>query len=232
MLRISREAFTQPRILRRDARRTGVEVTDAHHDAADRHQRRGGEPELLGTEQRGDRDIASGLQLPIGLDRDAAAQVVEHEGLVRLGQPQLPRQARVRGRGERRSAGAAVVAADQHHIGMRLGDARSDGADADLGHQLHADARCTVGVLQVVDQFCEVLDGIDVVVRRRRDEPHTRRGVPRLGDPGIDLGARKLPAFARLGALRHLDLDLLGAHQVLAGDTEAARGDLLDRRIL
>ena len=85
MLRITREAFTQPRILRRDARRTGVEVTDAHHDAADRHQRRGGEPELLGTEQRSDRDIASRLQLPIGLDRDAAAQIVEHEGLVRLG---------------------------------------------------------------------------------------------------------------------------------------------------
>ena len=42
---------------------------------------------------------------------------------------------------QRRCAGAAVVAADQHHVGMGLGDARRDGADADLGHQLHADAR-------------------------------------------------------------------------------------------
>ena len=96
----------------------------------------------------------------------------------------------MRGRGERRGTGATVVAADEHHIGMRLSDARSDGTDADLGHQLHADARCTVGVLQIVDQFREVLDGIDVVVRRRRDQPHPRRGVPRFGDPRIDLRAR------------------------------------------
>jgi hypothetical protein len=31
-------------------------------------------------------------------------------------------------------------------------------------------------------------------------------GVPRLGDPRIDLGAGQLAAFAGLRALRHLDL--------------------------
>jgi hypothetical protein len=47
-----------------------------------------------------------------------------------------------------------------------------DGADADLGHELHADAREAVAVLQVVDQLRQVLDRIDVVVRRRGDEAH------------------------------------------------------------
>jgi len=51
-------------------------VADAHHDAAGGHQRRGREAELLGAEQRGDRDVAAGLELPVGLDRDAAPEVV------------------------------------------------------------------------------------------------------------------------------------------------------------
>ena len=175
VLGLAGELLAQPRVLGGDARRAGVEVADAHHDAADRDQRRGGEAELLGAEQRGDDDVAAGLQLAVGLDRDAAAQVVEHQGLVRLGEPELPGQARVRDRGLRRGAGAAVVAADQHDVGMRLGDAGGDRADADLGHQLDADARLAVGVLQVVDELGQVLDGVDVVVRRRGDEADARR---------------------------------------------------------
>ena len=41
-----------------------------------------------------DDDVAAGLELAVGLDDDAAAQVVEHQHLVRLGQAQLPRDAR------------------------------------------------------------------------------------------------------------------------------------------
>ena len=41
---------TQLRVLRRDACGAGVQVADAHHDAARGHQRRGGEAELLGAE--------------------------------------------------------------------------------------------------------------------------------------------------------------------------------------
>jgi hypothetical protein len=39
----------------------------------------------------------------------------------------------------------------------------------------------------------------------------------------------QLAALAGLGALRHLDLDVVGVHEVLAGDAEAPRRDLLDR---
>src|ERR1035437_3750174 len=49
-----------------------------------------------------------------------------------------------------------------------------------------------------------------------------------LGDPGIDLVAGQLAALTGLGALGHLDLDLLGTHEEFARDTEPARGDLLD----
>ena len=78
----------------------------------------------------------------------------------------------------------------------------------------------------------QVLDRVDVVVRRRRDQAHARRRVAHLRDPRIDLVPGQLAAFAGLGALRHLDLQLLGVDQVVAGDAEAARGHLLDGAVL
>jgi hypothetical protein len=114
-------------------------VADAHHDAAHRDERRGGEAELLGAEQGGDDHVAAGLELP-SVCRRPVAQAVEHQHLLGLGQAELPRDARVLERRQRRGAGAAVVPGDEDHVGVGLGDAGGDGADADLGHELHADA--------------------------------------------------------------------------------------------
>src|SRR5581483_1649044 len=75
----------------------------------------------------------------------------------------------------------------------------------------------------------QVLDRIDVMVRRWRDQAHARRGVPHLGDPRIHLLAGELPALAGLGALGHLDLQVVGVDQVFAGHAEAAGGLLFDR---
>ena len=160
-------------------------ITQPGHD-----ERRGREAELLGAEQRRDDDVATGLELAVDLEDDATAQPVGGERLVGLGEPELPRRAGVLERGERRRAGAAVVARDQDHVGVGLGDAGGDRADALLADELHVDARLVVGVLEVVDQLGQVLDGVDVVVRRRRDESHTGRRVAGLGDPRVDLGRR------------------------------------------
>ena len=65
-------------------------------------------------------------------------------------------------------------------------------------------------------------------MRRRRDQAHARRAVADAGDFLVDLVAGQLAAFARLGALGHLDLQFLGADQVFAGHAEAAAGHLLD----
>ena len=133
--------FAQLGVLGRDADRAGVEVADPHHDAAGDDQRRGGEAELLGAEQRGDDDVAAGLELAVDLDDDPVAQAVEQQRLLGLGQAELPRRAGVLERGQRRGAGAAVVAGDQDDVGVRLGDAGGDRADADLGDQLDVDPR-------------------------------------------------------------------------------------------
>lgn len=154
---------------------------------------------------------------------------------MRLGEAELPRQAGVLDAGPARRARAAVVTRDEDVVGARLGDARRDDADADLGDELDRDAgarvlqggriefekvesastsssrsttagrrRRTHCALEVVDELLEVLDRVNVVMRRRRDEADARGRVSGAGDTLRDLVAGQLTALAGLGALRHL----------------------------
>ncbi len=132
-LRLAGEARAQLGVLGRDADGAGVQVADAHHDAAFDDERGGGEAELLGAEQRGDEHVAAGLHLSVDLHGDPVAQPVEHERLLRLGEPELPRGAGVLQRVERAGARSAVVAGDEHHVGLGLRDTGRDRADARTG---------------------------------------------------------------------------------------------------
>ena len=167
VVHLAGETGTELRVLGRHADRAGVEVTHTHHDASGHDERRGGEAVFLGTEEGGHDDVASGAKRTVALHGDAVAQTVEHERLLGVGQADLPGSARMLERGERRGAGTAVVAGDEHDVGMCLGDAGRDRAHADRADQLDVDTGLGVGVLQIVDQLGEVLDRVDVVVRRR-----------------------------------------------------------------
>ena len=163
---IALKFLAQLGILRGDPHRTGVEVTDPHHDAAQGHQGSGCKAEFLGAKHRSNDDVAARLQLSVGLHSDAAAQIVKHQGLVRLRESQLPGQAGMFDAGLWRSSGAAVMAANQNHISMALGHARRNGSDADFRNELHANARVMIGVLEIVNQLRQIFDGVDVMVRR------------------------------------------------------------------
>ena len=230
VLGLAGEALDELGVLGGDAHRAGVEVALAHHDAALDHQRRRGEAHLVGPEEGGDDHVAPRLHLAVGLHRDAAAEAVQHQGLLGFGEAHLPRAPGVLDGRERRGAGAAVVSRDGHVIRVRLGDARGDRAHALLGDQLDADARLGVHVLQVVNELGQILDGVDVVVGRRRDEADARHRVADLGDVPGHLVPGELPALAGLGALSHLDLEVVRVDQVLGGDAEAPGRHLLDRR--
>ena len=134
--------------------------------------------ELLGAEQRGDEDVAAGAQPAVDLQPHAAAQIVRDEHLLRLCDAELPRQPRVLERRGGRGARAAVVPGDHDVVGLRLRDPGGDRADAGLGDQLDADRRARVDRAQVVDQLRQILDRVDVVVRRRRDQADAGRRVP------------------------------------------------------
>ena len=167
--------------------------------------------------------------LPSVCSADAPAQVVHHQHLVRFGQPQFPRRAGVLDGTERARARAAAIAGDQHHVGMRLGHARGHRPHADFGHQLHRNPRPRIDVLQIVDQLRQILDGVNIVVRRRRNQAHPGDRMPHPRDGLIHLVSGQLAALAGLGALRHLDLQLVGVDQVIRGDAEPRARHLLDR---
>ena len=115
---------------------------------------------------------------------------------------------------------------------MCLGHTGGNGADTDLGNELDTDARVTAAVLQIVNQFREVFDGINVMMRRWRNQSDARRGVPCLGNLGENLAPRQFAAFTRLGALSHLDLQFLGVDEVIARHTKPAGRDLFDGAVL
>ena len=167
VLRFAGELLAKHGILRRDANRAGIQMADAHHDAAGDDQRRRCKAKLFAAKQGGNDDVAAGLQLAVRLNDDAAAQVVHHEHLMGFRQTKFPRNAGVLDAGDRRRAGTAAVTGDQNDVRMRLGDAGRDRSDTDFRNQLHADARAWIRVLQVVDQLRQILDRIDIVVRRR-----------------------------------------------------------------
>ena len=95
VLGLAGEFLSQLRVLSGHAHGASVEMALAHHDAAERDQRGRRESELFGPQHAGDHDVAARLQLAVGLQADAAAQIVEDQGLVRLGDAQLPGNAGV-----------------------------------------------------------------------------------------------------------------------------------------
>ena len=150
VLGLAGEERAQGRVLGRHPHRAGIEVALAHHDAAARDEGGGGEAELVGAEERPDDHVPPGPDPAVHLDRDAAPEPVQDEGLVGLREPDLPRRARVLDGGEGARPGAAVVSRDGDVVRAALGDPGRHRADPHLGDQLHADARLGIDVLQVV----------------------------------------------------------------------------------
>ena len=110
VLRQPAKPGSERRILRRDANGAGVLVAHAHQHTARRNQRRGAKPKELSAHQRGQEHIAPGLDLAVHLQLDPVAQAIGHEHLLRLGEAQLPRQAGVTNRAQRRRARTAARA--------------------------------------------------------------------------------------------------------------------------
>src|SRR4029077_11339494 len=218
----------QLRLLGRDAGGAGIEVALPGHVAPDRYERGRAEPVALGAEQRGNHDVSPGAQPAVHPHLHAVAQSVLDQDRLGFREPQLPWRARVLDRRQRRRSRPTVVAGGEHVVGVRLGDTRGDPPDTRFRHQLHAHARVGVDLLQIVDELRQVLDRIDVVVRRRRDKRNPRYRVAQTGDKGRDLVGGELSPFAGLRALRDLDLELVGTHQIVRGDPKPPRRDLLD----
>lgn len=78
---------------------------------------------------------------------------------------------------------------------LYLNHASGHDTDADLGHELDADARLRIGALEVVDELLKILNRVNVVMGWRGDQTNSGRGVAASGDGLRDLVARQLTAL-------------------------------------
>src|SRR4051812_20266190 len=78
-----------------------------------------------------------------------------------------------------------------------------------------------------MDDLCKILDRVDVVVVRRRDEIDARLRVARQRDLLGDLARRQVASLARLRALADLDLEVVRRVREQRGHAEATGCDLL-----
>jgi len=75
---------------------------------------------------------------------------------------------------------AAVVPADEHHVGAALCHARRHRSHARLGHELH-EMRASRFAFSSRDELRQIFYGINVVVRGRRNKHDAGHAVPDLG---------------------------------------------------
>ena len=167
VFRLATEVFAQRRVLSSNAHGAGIQIAHTHHHAANGNQRCGGKAIFLSAQQCSNNNVTTGEQLAISFQCYAVTQVVQEQCLVGFHQAQLPGQTCVVDRGARGRTGTTVVAANEHNVGAGLNYACRNGTNAHLANQLHADAGTGVGVLQIVNQLGQVLDGVYIMMGRR-----------------------------------------------------------------
>ncbi len=131
-------------------------------------------------------DIESRLQSTIRLKLYLASEVVGFQCIVCLYEPKFPGVTCKFDRTDRRCAGTAVCTGDDDLVGIRLGDTCRDRTHTCRGHQLDCDPRFGIDLLEVKDKLCQILDRIDIVMRRRRDQCHARHRIPESCDQWTD----------------------------------------------
>ena len=149
--------------------------------------------------KRGDDHIPPSFHLAVGFDPDAATQIVQHERLMCLRQSQLPWNACILNGGERRCPRTAGISANQNFIGVSLRNTRRDGPNPDFRHKLNGHGGIRIRVFQIEDELGQVLNGIDIMVRRRGNQLNSRRGIPNLAINSSTL-------FPVIGRLRQVSL--------------------------
>lgn len=112
-----------------------------------------------------------------------------------LGETELPGETGVLDTSPSGGACATIVARDEDVVSLGLGHTCGDDTDTGLRDKLDRDSRAGAGALEIVNELLEILDGVDVVVRRRRNETDAWCRVTSPCDALADLMARQLATY-------------------------------------
>ena len=203
-------------------------MANPHHPAAHGDQRRGGKAEFLRPQQQRYHHVVAGHQLAVRFQRHLLAKAVSAQHLMGFGQADFPGQASVMHAAHRRGSRAALAAGNQDAARSGFRNPAGDGTNAGGGNQFDGDLGLLIGALQIVDQFGQILDGINIMVRRRGNQGNARGGAAGFRHAVGHFSPRQVAALAGFRPLGHFDLDLLGGKQVFPCNTKAAGSHLLD----
>ena len=220
--------FAQLGVLSCDAKGTGAQMTYAHHAAAHGDQRSGCKAEFLCAQQQRNRNVMAAHQLAIRFKGDALTQTIPAKNLMCFRKTDFPGKSRMVNAAHGCCAGTTFAAGNQYTFCARLCNAAGNGSHASGRDQLDRHAGVFIGALKIVDQLRQILNGINIVMRRRRDQGDALRGTTGSGNFFGHLASGQMAALAGLRALRHLNLNLLRRQQIITGHAEAARSHLLD----
>jgi hypothetical protein len=78
-----------------------------------------------------------------------------------------------------------------------------------FGNQFNRNPGIGIGIFQVINQLGQILNGINIMVSRRRNKTYASGRMPGFGNPWIYLLPRKLASFSRLRTLCHFNLGSL-----------------------
>ncbi|KAH3660385.1 hypothetical protein OGAPHI_006971 [Ogataea philodendri] len=230
VLRSSLELFSQNRVLSSNTDWTSVCVTFSVENTSHGDQWSGSETPLFCTKQTCNSNVSSGLELTIGLNSDSSSQVVQNKSLVSLSKTKLPWQTSILDTGPSGSTGTTIVSRNQNVVCLGLSDTRSNDTNTNFRNKLDGNSSSWISTLQVVNELLQILNRINIVVRRWRNQPDTCGGVPGLGNVVRNLVTWQFTTFTWLGTLGHLNLQLIGVSKVIRSNTKSTRGNLLDRR--
>ena len=187
----------------------------SHHDTSEHDERRRGETVFFGAEH---------------CRYDYVPACFEDERLLCFGKSEFERKSCITYRAGRRRSRAAFCARNDYSVGLGLRHACGYRTYSAFRHKFYADLGARVHIFEVENELRQVLDRVNIVVRRRGNERYARHRMPRFGYNFVHFKARKLASFARFGSLCHFYLYFVGRYQVLRRDAETPGCDLFYSR--
>mmetsp|Transcript_21480 Transcript_21480/g.44151 ORF Transcript_21480/g.44151 Transcript_21480/m.44151 type:complete len:370 (-) Transcript_21480:714-1823(-) len=229
VLRSSGELLSELFLLTRDTHWASVQMANTSHNTTFGNHGNGSETKLFGSKKSTDDNISSSSDTTVNTQGNTVAKSILHQSRVSLGKSKLPRTSGVLDGRKRGSSSTTVATGNLDNIGIGLGNTTSDSSNSDGRDELDRNPGVLVHGVQIMNQLSKILNTVNIMMRRRRNQSDTFLAGTQSGDVFRNLGAWQLTTFTGLGTLCHLNLELLGGDKEFRGDSESTTGDLMDK---
>ena len=116
----------------------------------------------------GDGYVAAREQFAVHFDAHPVAELIEQQCLLYFRKADFPGKTGMVATGAWRCSCTSVIAADEYDVGASFDNACCNGADTNFRNELDTYASVRISIFEVMDKFRQVLNGVDIVMRRRR----------------------------------------------------------------